>query len=256
LSIDVLVLGCGYTGRAVARLALRQGKRVLGTVRSEARATEARADGIDVVVLPVLDAAIAEHATADTLVVIGFPPDGTTDARLAPALAHAHLVYVSSTGVYGDGHVDDATPLVPTPGNAARLAAEDAWRAAGAAIVRCPGIYGPDRGLHRRVIRGEHRIPGDGSRFTSRIHVDDLTRILLAAQDKPRETFVIGDHEPAPQAEVCAWICAHYGVPFPPSVPLAEVHETLRSDRRVDPSRSLARLGIALTYPTYRDGMR
>ena len=40
-----------------------------------------------------------------------------------------------------------------------------------------------------------------------------------------------------------------------PSVPLADVHETLRSDRRVDPSRSLARLGIALTYPTYRYGM-
>ena len=54
---------------------------------------------------------------------------------------------------------------------------------------------------------------------------------------------------------MCRWICEHHGVPFPPSVPLEEVHETLRSDRRVDGARARERLGVTLRYPSYRDGM-
>jgi hypothetical protein len=41
-------------------------------------------------------------------------------------------------------------------------------------------------------------------------------------------------------------------LPEPP--PTREVQETLRSDRRVDPSRLRAALGIAPVYPTYREG--
>lgn len=253
---DVLVLGCGFTGHAVARLARERGSRVLATVRSEAHAAGLRADGLDVLVTPVVPS-LATYAGVQTHVVVCFPPDGTTDALVAPALGAtgASIAYVSTTGVYADGAVDDATPVVASARNAPRLDAESAWRAAGATVLRCPGIYGADRGLHMRVRRGEHRLPGDGSRFTSRIHVDDLAAHLLAARAVRGETFVVGDLEPAAQAEVCRWICAHYEVPFPPSVPLEEVHETLRSDRRVDGARARAQLGITLRYPTYRDGM-
>lgn len=242
---DVLVLGCGFTGRAVAHLALARGLRVVGTVRSDASAERLRSEGI---------ATSPVEAGPHTHVIVCFPPD--RDAELAPSFAHAGAVtYVSTTGVYGDGAVDDTTPVDRAGRNAPRLAAEDAWRAIGATVLRCPGIYGADRGIHVRMKRGEHRIPGDGSRHTSRIHVEDLATLLLATRDVRGETFVVGDLSPAPQREVCAWIAEHHGVPFPPLVPMEEVHETLRSDRRVDPSRALARLGVTLRYPTYRDGM-
>src|SRR6185437_14800339 len=108
---------------------------------------------------------------------------------------------------------------------------------------------GPDRGLHLRVVRGEHRLPGDGSGFTSRIHVDDLAQLVLASRRAPRETFVVGDLSPAPQREVVAWIAREYGVPLPPSVPVEAVHETLRADRRIDGRRALAALRVTLAYP-------
>jgi nucleoside-diphosphate-sugar epimerase len=253
---EVLVLGAGYTGAAVLALARARGLATKAVVRSAARA-EALA-GHQVVVLPVFDASLARFGRPEVHVVVALPPDGATDARVALALDAGAITYVSTTGVYGDrrGVIDDGTPVseTPSPTGARRLEAERIWRARGATVLRCPAIYGADRGLHLRVIRGEHKIPGDGRRYISRIHVDDLAALILAAPRAPGETFVVGDEKPAPHADVVAWICGVYGLPFPPAVPLEDVHETLRADRQVDGSRALRVLGVSLRYPTYEIG--
>jgi nucleoside-diphosphate-sugar epimerase len=256
----LLVLGCGYVGTAVARAGRARGLGVTVTLRDEASAAPLRALGLTVLVAAELDAGIREHANADTHVVVAFPPDGRTDARVASALAGAgSIVYVSSTGVYGDrrGVIDDTTPIPAPVGERARrlLDAEELYRGAGATILRCPGIYGPERGLHRRILGGEHRIPGDGSRTLSRIHVADLAELLLAAAATRGEIFVVGDLEPAPHGDVVRFVCETYGVPLPPSVPLGDVHDSLRADRHVDASRALGRLGVKLRFPSYRAGM-
>ena len=254
---DLVVLGCGYTGSAVARLARTRGMSVLAFVRSEDRATRLREDGFDVRTDRLDAASLAVAAGAH--VVIAYPPDPETEARVAPLLGTAGSVaYVSSTAVYGSatGVLNDTTPL-PEPNERAQkvLAAESAYRAVGATVFRCPAIYGKDRGLHIRIARGEHRIPGDGKGHISRIHVEDLAQLLLAARGVRGETFVVGDRTPATQNEICSWICEEYGVPMPPRVPLEQVHETLRGDRQIDGSRALAVLGVQLRYPDYRMGM-
>ena len=261
----VLVLGAGYTGAAVLALARARGLHAGAVVRRPETAGPLRASGVeDVLVTPELGPGLESHVDDRTHVVITFPPDGTTDARVAraiPPAGHgvAAITYVSSTGVYGDrrGEIDDATPVSDAPGPSAtkRLQAEETWRRHGATILRCPAIYGPDRGLHVRVLEGAHRIPGDGSSYVSRIHVEDLAALVLAAPGAPGETFVVGDAEPAPHRDVVAFVCDRHGVPMPPSVPLDQVHESLRGDRRVDGSRALARLGVELRYPSYRVGM-
>lgn len=266
----VLILGCGYAGVALARLAKARGLDVVAHARSDARVAALRDEGFSVLQRPEVDETIAEHVDHGTHVVIAFPPDGVTDSRIAPSLAHAAAVtYVSSTGVYGEhrGIVDDTTPLpvaaagVPSVDRGTRiLAAEEAYRRVGATVLRCPALYGRDRGLHMRILRGEHRIPGDGTRHLSRIHVDDLAQLILAlvpAADRARvsETFVVGDREPARHIDVVRFVCETYGVPLPPFVPLESVHESLRADRRVDASRALATSGIALRYPSYREGL-
>lgn len=266
----VLILGCGYAGVALARLAKARGLDVVAHARSDARIAALRDEGFAVLQRPELDETIAEHVGDRTHVVIAFPPDGVTDVRMAPSLARAAAVtYVSSTGVYGEhrGVVDDTTPLpaaaasVPSPDRGTRiLAAEEAYRRVGATVLRCPALYGRDRGLHMRILRGEHRIPGDGTRHLSRIHVDDLAQLILAlvpatARARVGETFVVGDREPARHIDVVRFVCETYGVPLPPFVPLESVHESLRADRRVDASRALATSGIALRYPSYREGL-
>jgi nucleoside-diphosphate-sugar epimerase len=266
----LLILGCGYAGAALARLAKGSGFDVVAHARSDERIAALRDDGFSVLQRPAVDETIAQQVDDGTHVVIAFPPDGVTDARIAPSLARAAAItYVSSTGVYGEhrGVVDDTTQLpvaaasLPSTDRGPRiLAAEEAYRRVGATVLRCPALYGRDRGLHVRILRGEHRIPGDGTRHLSRIHVDDLAQLILAlvpaAGRAPLgETFVVGDREPARHIDVVRFVCETYGVPLPSFVPLESVHESLRADRRVDASRALAASGVALRYPSYREGL-
>jgi nucleoside-diphosphate-sugar epimerase len=256
-----IVFGAGFTGSRVAELVAERGEAVLATVRSAERAAILeRLDGVRVTRAPVTE--VAERFVDPSVhAIVCFPPDGSTDETLAPLLARAKAVsYISTTGVYGDteGILDDTTPLpaTPTPSQERVLRAEAAYRKVGGTMLRAPGIYGRDRGLHVRVVSGKHRLPGDGSGFGSRIHVDDLAELLIASEAVHGDTFVVGDLEPAPQRDVVRWICNEYGCPFPPSVPPEEVHETLRRNRRVDPSRALRVFNVTLRYPSFREGMR
>ena len=255
----MVVFGAGFTGGKVCEVALARGAKVLGVVRSDDSAAALRARGVDVTTRAAVEVA-REHVGPATHAVVTFPPASATDAELAPLLARARAVsYLSTTGVYEDleGVVDDATPLpaLPSPKYAAVLAAESQYRAVGAAVLRSPGIYGADRGLHVRLARGDFRLSGDGSRYGSRIHVEDLAALLLASAATPGATFVVGDLEPCRQRDMVAWICQRLDLPFPASAPLSEVHETLRRNRRVDSSRALRMLGVSLRYPTYREGL-
>lgn len=255
----LLVLGAGYTGMEVVRRGLLEGLTVLATVRREEQVAELERLHATPLLLPVLDASIGAYVDPTTHVVVTFPPDGATDERIAPALAGAlAITYISTTSVYGDitGRIDDTTPL-PTPSErtSPRLRAEEVYRRLGGTVLRCPGIYGPERGLHRRVLRGDYALPADGRMMLSRIHVYDLAALVSASIKAPGETFVVGDLEPASHREVVDWICATYEVPLPASVPLEEVSRTLRANRAVDSQRARTVLGVELRYPTFREGM-
>jgi nucleoside-diphosphate-sugar epimerase len=255
----LLVLGAGYTGSEVIRRGVAAGLEVVATARRAEQANAIAAQGARPLVMPELDQRLSSSVDRGTHVVITFPPDGVTDARVLEQVQGAGAItYISSTGVYGDirGRIDDATPLPElSVESAPRLLAEDGYRRLGATVLRCPGIYGSDRGLHRRILRGEYAMPGDGSSVLSRIHVYDLASFILASPKAPGETFVVGDLEPATHREVASWICKTYGVPFPVATPLAGVHRSLRANRAVDSQRARRVLGVELRYPTYREGM-
>jgi nucleoside-diphosphate-sugar epimerase len=192
----LVVLGCGFAGAALARRRLAAGGVVRATVRREAEAAALRALGVDAVALPTLDAASvrARVAPGDDVAVC-FPPDGETDARVCDAAgAGRAVVYVSTTGVYGDraGRIDEDTLVdLATPKARARAAAEDLWRAQGATVLRAAGIYGVGRGLHRRVLEGSYRVPEGGARVVSRIHVDDLATLMDACLARPLRAQII-----------------------------------------------------------------
>jgi nucleoside-diphosphate-sugar epimerase len=232
----------------------------VATVRSAERRAALEATGAHVLQSAVLGSEIEAHLDSRTRVVVAFPADPETDAHIAPLLARSHsVVYVSSTGVYGAlrGRLDDSTPLpAASDARVERLqAAEQRYRDIGATVLRCPAIYGPDRGLHMRVLRGEHRIPGDGTLTLSRVHAEDLAQFALSNHSAHGETFVVGDAEPAPHIEVVRFICEAYRVPMPEFAPLESLHASLRADRAVDPSRALATLAVTLRFPSYRQGM-
>jgi nucleoside-diphosphate-sugar epimerase len=259
--MKLLIVGGGFTGAAVARSALARGLAVTATTRSDARARSLLALGATPLVSPTLDGrTLAGHVDEDTYVLVTVPPNGVADVSLAASLPRAAAVaYVSSTAVYGGavGRVDETTPTDRNaPRAAPRLDAEAAWQRAGASVFRAPGIYGPGRGLHLRLARGEVRLAGPGGNAISRVHVEDLAAALLAALEArvKGEVFVVGDAEPAPHAEVVGFLCDALGIPLPAWDRAALPDETLRNDRRVDGSRLRTRFDLALVYRSYREG--
>ncbi|EYF08414.1 hypothetical protein [Chondromyces apiculatus] len=261
VSAPLVVFGCGFTGSVAAVLRLSRGGRVIATVRDAGRAAALRKAGVEAHAIPALTEAVVEALVPEGAeVLVGFPPDAEADRAVSKVLGRARsAVYVSSTAVYGGatGAVDEAVPVDTGDARAAaRLGAEAPYAGAGAVILRAAGIYGPGRGLHQRLLRGEHRLVMGGHKVVSRIHVEDLARFALGAleQGMRGEVFVVGDDTPVPQVEVVQWLCARLGVPLPAEVGEGEVPETLRHDRAVQNARIKAALGMALLYPSYREG--
>lgn len=256
---SLLLLGVGNVGRAL-NLRVKGTCLVRGTTRNPTRIFEFDQAGMEPIIMPWPAAEIISPLAQDAHVVVSFAPDGKTDAILAPACAHAaKIVYISSTAVYdlAAGTIDDTTPVAPETEDAyRRVEAEKLWLAAGAIVLRCPAIYGPKNGLHMRLRSGAHKIPGDGSNFISRIHIDDLVSIVLAAlnSDVKGETFVVGDVSPAPHQEVVTWLCRQLDLPMPEHIALEEAPLTMRGNRCINPSRALETFGVKLRYPSYREG--
>lgn len=272
----LLSFGHGYSARALARYLLPEGWRVIGTTRSPEKAAEIRDTGAEALLWPGEDIGPALEA-ADHL-LISTAPDAEGDpvlAALTPMIEAAAprlrwAGYLSTTGVYGDhggGWVDEATPLAPgTERGRLRAEAEAAWGAVDGLplhIFRLAGIYGPGRGPFAKVRAGTaRRIVKEGQVF-SRIHAGDIAQVLAAsiARPNPGAVYNVCDDDPAPPQDVIAHAARLLGLPPPPEVRFeeAELSPMARSfyaeSKRVRNDRIKRELGVALRYPTYREGL-
>jgi nucleoside-diphosphate-sugar epimerase len=269
----LLSLGHGYSARALARLLVPQGWRVIGTTRSAAKAEAFRAEGVKPLLWPGdLGAALSQA----THILCSAAPDATGDPflRAAPQIAQSKAVwvgYLSTTGVYGDhdgGWVDETTPLTPQSDRGRqRVVAEDQWQATGLPvhIFRLAGIYGPGRGPFEKVRDGTaRRIIKPGQVF-SRIHVDDIAQVLEASirHPNPGAAYNVCDDNPCPPEEVIAHAARLLGLPDPPAVPFAEVEPTMTpmargfysESKRVRNDRIKNELGVRLRFPDYPQGL-
>lgn len=267
----IVLLGCGATLSRVARAARADGRRVLATTRDVSKLDALAGIGVEVHALDVADpasiAAFAAHVPAGSVAAHSVPvlrtEDGRTDPTpvlLAPLADRlARLVYLSSTGVYGrQRDVDERTVPAPvTPLQHLRVEAERACRGAVAntLVLRPAAIYGPGRGLHVLMREGRYRIPGDGSNYVSRIHLEDLAALVRAGLDADRVgAWPAADEGAATSTTIARFTADLLGLPEPPRAPIDEVPETLRFSRRVDARATFAALGVSLRYPTYREG--
>ena len=109
------------------------------------------------------------------------------------------------------------------------MAAEDDWMLLANEtglplhIFRLAGIYGPGRGPFAKVRKGvARRIIKQGQVF-SRIHVDDITQVLLASMMRPSPGAVynVCDDDPAPPQDVIAYAAELLKLPSPPAVDFA-----------------------------------
>lgn len=250
----LFIFGLGYSARRIAAGAEARGWEIVSTGREGTL----RFDDADNVRLALADAAA---------IVSSVPPDGTgcdpvLDAYGADLDGKA-LVYLSSTGVYGDtmGAWVDETAPVGTGRRTARAEADAQWLARGARVLRLPGIYGPGRSALERVEEGRaHRIDLPDQVF-SRIHVDDIAAAAMLALNGPPGAYNVADDEPANQNAVIEHACRLLGRDVPPLLSLEQAglspmaRAFYAENRRVANGKARRVLGWAPRYSCFREGL-
>ena len=271
-----IVVGTGYTGlRLLKRL---PAKSSLGLSRS----IPADTDGRPVQTLDLDGDAAPLDLPADYSLVYTVPParDAGNDYRLERLLARLNppprrIVYLSTTGVYGDRAgelVTETDPPAPKTERAARrVAAETALRTFAAAtgteitILRVPGIYGPDRLMIERVRDKEPLIAESEANPGNRIHVDDLVSACLAALDPetPAGIYNLGDGDTRSSTWFAKTVARLLGLAPPPEVSRDEAKKTfsprrmsfLGESRVIDTTKMREVLGVTPQYADAEDGI-
>lgn len=213
------------------------------------------------------------------------PPSesGTVDLRtrrLIAALRQARslpssLVYIGTSGVYGDcrgERVTEARPLAPRTARARRRAdAERQLRRFGresacrVALLRAPGIYAADRLPLERLRRGDPVLNADEDVYTNHIHAEDLGRACLAALRRGRanRAYHASDDSALRMGEWYDKLADAFGLAHAPRMARAEAEKRLspltlsfmNESRRLDNTRLHEELKLALRYPTVDAGI-
>jgi nucleoside-diphosphate-sugar epimerase len=281
----LLIIGCGDVGLRLAK-ALKGRWRIYALTHSHDRLSMLRAEGV----MPVSgdldhpETLVRIAGLAQDVVHLAPPPgSGTRDTRtmnLIRALAKGgslpqRLVYISTSGVYGDcgGDVIDETRRARPSSDRARrrLDAEKQIRGWGAeagvkiSILRVPGIYSAARLPVARLKAATPALAPERDPYTNHIHADDLARTVLAALSRGRggRAYNASDDCWMKMGEYFDMVANQFNLPRPPRVSW-EVAQTqltenllsfMRESRRLANGRLKKELRVRLRYPTALQGV-
>ncbi|HEV7246455.1 MAG TPA: SDR family NAD(P)-dependent oxidoreductase [Shinella sp.] len=277
----LLILGAGFSGKAIGDVFREAGFSVSGTTRSAEKAEGLRTLGIEPILYDggtISEALAADMARASHVVQSIAPgKDGDPLFRagspalsvLMPKLEWAG--YLSTVGVYGDhkgAWVTEDTELNPVSARSVeRVEAENHWldfgKASGlpVAVLRLAGIYGPGRNALRNMEDGTARRLIKPDQVFNRIRVEDIGRsALFLAGKRLGGVWNITDHEPGPPQDVVAEAARLMGLPVPPDIPFetAELSPMARSfygeNKRVSNAK-LRAAGFEFRFPNYRQSL-
>jgi len=211
------------------------------------------------------------------------PPKGAADTRTAYLLAAlakgrilpARVVYVSTSGVYGDcggARVDESRAVQPQTDRARRrvdaerqLAQWCGERGVTLVILRVPGIYAADRLPLERLRRGTPVLRADDDVYTNHIHAEDLAAIVVRSleDDAPGGTYNASDDSEIRMSDCLDLVAERAGLPRPPRIARSEAPGRIApallsfmgESRRLSNRRMKEGLGVSLRYRTVFEGV-
>ena len=223
--------------------------------------------------------ATLQIGAADALLHLAPPPaQGERDPRTANLLAAlekgrilpARVVYVSTSGVYGDcggARIDEARELDPRTARARRrVDAErqlDEWcssKRISLIILRAPGIYAADRLPLERLRAGTPVLRAEDDVYTSHVHADDLAETAARAleEDAPAGVYNAADDTEMRMGDWLDLVADARSLPRPPRLARAQfkdISDFMQESRRLDNRRLKEVLGMRLRYPTVLEGL-
>ena len=282
---NILIVGSGDVARRIlSRLAQRY--RVYALLRDASRAAAWRAAGAIPLLADLDDRASLQRLSglADIVLHLAPPPgEGQKDTRTRNLLAALgkgkslprQLVYVSTTGVYGDcagAQIDETRRVQPESARAGRrVDAERGLRQWGrrtgvrVSILRAPGIYAADRLPVERLRKGLPALVEADDVFTNHIHADDLAAACIAAlrHGAANRAYNVVDDSDLRMAEYFDRVADAFALPRPVRITRQVAEKTLsamqlsfmRESRRIGNRRLKNELKLRLAYPSIDDGI-
>lgn len=278
----ILIVGCGYIGKRLARQLLSKQMPVKGLVSSDASLSECERLGIACGMIDLDHLQLEINLAEQRLIYLAPPPKtGKKDTRIGNFLNAIEVsppekfVYISTTGVYGNCNgawIDESTPLNPAADRAyRRVDAEDQVQqycqhhSVPLVILRVAGIYGPGKLPLARIKSGQPIVNEQDSPYTNRIHADDLVTICEQALMKPGITGIynVTDGHPSTMYEYFNSVARIMNLPPPPAISLQDAKSQLSEamlsymaeSRRIRNEQLLHNFELVLQYPTLQDGL-
>ena len=269
----VLVAGCGYVGRVVARELEALGWEVTAITRSPESAQALQGEPFRVLACDIGDpSALAALGAFDAVIACASSGHGDAGSyrriylegtqNLLAAFQPQRFIFTGSTSVYAqtDGAVvTEESPAEPELETGCILrAAEAVTLAAGGTVARLAGIYGPGRwALLQKFLAGDALLEGAGERWINQIHRADAASALvfLLARSIPAGIYNVADNTPVTQREVYAAFAKHFQRPLPPAGPVEINRKRAWTHKQVSNAK-LRALGWAPMYPSFREALR
>lgn len=276
---SILIIGCGDIGLRVAKQ-LSRSHRVFALTSQQSRFQELREVGATPILgnLDQPESLWRLAGLAQTVIHLAPPQNsGNRDCRtrnLIRILAQGsnavrRLIYISTTGVYGDhrgAKVSEITPVNPQSERAKRrVDAERVLRLWGPAngvavtILRVPGIYAADRLPIERLESKTPALVAEEDAYSNHIQSDDLARLVCAAvfHGKPQRIINACDGGETKMGDYFDEVADAFGLQRPARLPGIELQKIvspmlwsfMRESRRVTNTR-LLELKTPLRYPT------
>lgn len=186
-----------------------------------------------------------------------------------------HIIYISTSGVYGDCQgqwVDETRPPKPKTDRARRrLAAEQALLGWGdthhtpITILRVGGIYGPNQLPLERLAAGMEILNLAEAPYSNRIHSHDLVSVCIAAArpTNQSEIYNVCDGQTSSMSEYFLTLARIAKLPAPKQLSKEEAQTKLspamlsylQESRRMDISKLKRELKIDFLYPNLEAGL-
>ncbi len=279
MKINVFIFGFGYTAKALVRLLNPNDYIVYGTSRNAD--TRKLANQNNITLCDYTYDQIKHYLDRSHIILICIPPhehgmDPVFSEFKQDILSNINLKwlgYLSTTSVYGDHNGDwvdeESKPINPTERAQRRILAEQNWLSLfnnnnlPVHIFRLAGIYGPGRNNLDRLKSGKNYSVFKPGQFFSRIHVEDIARILLASiqHPTPGEVYNVCDDYPAPSHEVDEYAASLLHIEKPMLLPFEEADlsemakDFYQSNKKVSNRKVKDKLSLKLLYPSFREGL-
>jgi nucleoside-diphosphate-sugar epimerase len=280
----LLIVGCGDIAlRALPQLV--RNYQVSGLARKSGQAERVAALGAKPLTGDLDDPSTLQSLAGAADWVLHLAPPGESgerdlrSANLIAALSPRppeRLVYISTSGVYGDcggAWVDEARPLAPQNLRAVRRADAERslleWgkqRGVRVVILRVPGIYAAERLPLAQLKLGAPVLRAEDDVYTNHIHADDLAAVCQLALERgvAGRAYNASDDGEIKMGDYFDLVADRARLSRPPRITRAAAEagaispglmSFMRESRRLSNTRMKAELGVRLRYPSVHEGV-